>query len=182
MCSPFPTLLKPPGLNVPDMIVPDDMNPVSSTQTGFIILRPFLNKQGREIARVLGDGNCLFRAISKAICNTEDYHLNLRKAQFEADNDTVFRSVHETVHKTQFDTHVKNIKKQYIWGTNTEITAVATLFQVEVYVATNYYRPGVPMWIKYTPKPGSLLKSAPLLYLSKHNVSISQNFDWIELV
>jgi len=107
MCSPFLTL-KPPGLNVPDIIVPDDMNPILSTRTGYTILRPFLNKQGREIARVLGDGNCLFRAISKAICNTEDYHLNLRKviAEFEASNDTLFRPIHETVHQTQFGTHV----------------------------------------------------------------------------
>ncbi|XP_065892128.1 uncharacterized protein [Dysidea avara] len=68
MCSPFPSLLKPPGLHVPDMIVPDDLNPTSATQTGYTILRPFLNGQGREITRVLGDGNCLFRAISQASC------------------------------------------------------------------------------------------------------------------
>ena len=75
MCIPFPSFLKPPSLNVPDMIVPDDLNPTSATQTGYTILRPFLNEQGREIARVLEDGNCLFRAICKAIYDTEDYHL-----------------------------------------------------------------------------------------------------------
>jgi len=81
MCTPFPSLLKPPGLNVPDMIVPDDMIPTSTTGTGYTILRPFLNEQGRQIARVLGDGNCLFRAISKAICDTEDYHLTMVRCQ-----------------------------------------------------------------------------------------------------
>ena len=183
MCSPFPSLLKPPGLNVPDMIVPDDLNPTSATQTGYTILRPFLNGQGREIARVLGDGNCLFRAISQAICNTEDYHLHLRKAiaEFEADNDTLFRPIHEAVHRTQFGAHVKNIKKQYTWGTSTEITAVATLLQVEVYVATDNYRPGVPMWIQYIPKPASLLANASISYLSQYNMNISCNFHWIEL-
>jgi len=183
MCSPFPSFLKPPGLNVPDMIVLDDLSPVSSSQTGYAILRPFLKKQGREISRVLGDGNCLFRSISKAICNTEDYHLHLRKAiaEFEGENDTLFRPIHEAVHQTQFSTHLKNVKKQYIWGTNTEITAIATLLQVEVYVATDNYRPGVPMWIRYLPKPVSLLTNASLPYLSKHNVSVSHNCDWIEL-
>ena len=183
MCTPCPSLLKPPGLNVPDMIVPDDMIPTSTTGTGYTILRPFLNEQGRQIARVLGDGNCLFRAISKAICDTEDYHLRLRKAiaEFEADNDALFRPIHEAVHQTQFSTHLKNIKKQYTWGTNTEITAVASLLQVEVYVATDNYRPGVPMWIRYIPKPASLLMNASTSYLSKYNINISHNFDWIEL-
>ena len=45
MCIPFPSFLKPPGLNVPDMIVPNDLNP-PATQTGYTILRPFLNEQG----------------------------------------------------------------------------------------------------------------------------------------
>ena len=36
-------------------------------------------------------------------------------------------------------------KKQYKWGTSTEITAATTLFQMKVYhVATDSYRPGVP--------------------------------------
>ena len=101
--------------------------------------------------------------------------------RFEADNDTLFRPIHEAVHRTQFGTHVKNIKKQYTWGTSTEITAVATLLQVEVYVATDNYRPGVPMWIQYIPKPASLLANASISYLSQCNMNISHNFHWIEL-
>jgi len=66
-------------------------------------------------------------------------------------------------------------------GTSTEITTVATLLQVKVYVATDNYRSGVPMWIWYTPKPTSLLTNASVSYLSKHNVNISHNFYWIEL-
>ena len=102
MCTPFPSLLKLPDFNVPYMIVPDDMIPTSATGTRYNFLRPFLNEQGRQIARVLGDRNCLFRAISKAICNTEDYHFNLRKAiaEFEADNAALFRPIHQAVHQT----------------------------------------------------------------------------------
>ena len=67
MCSAFPCFLKPPGLNVPDIIVPNDMianKPISLSSTGYSVLKPFLTKQGREVDRVLGDGNCLFRAFS----------------------------------------------------------------------------------------------------------------------
>ena len=164
MCSAFPCFLKPPGLNVPglnvpDIIVPDDMIPNKSTllsSTGYSVLKPFLTKQGREVDRVLGDGNCLFRAFSKAVYGgVEDYHLHLRKAiaEFEADN---HKPIHETVYRTKFHTHVQNIKKLYTWGTSTEIIAAATLFQVEVYIATDSYRPRVPMWLQYTPKPISI--------------------------
>jgi len=47
--------------------------------------------------------------------------------------------------------HSKNIKKQYIWG----IIAAATLFQTDVYVATDSYQPGSVTWLLYTPKPVS---------------------------
>ena len=73
----------------------------------------------------------------KAICGVEDYHLHLQKviAEFETDNHSLFKSIHETVNRTKFHTHVQNISKLYTWGTSTEIIEAATLFQVEVYVA-----------------------------------------------
>ena len=56
-----------------------------------------------------------------------------------------------------------------------------TLFQVEVYVATDSYRSGVPTWLVYTPKPVSLLKKAPTTYLNRHNFSREHQLYWIEL-
>ena len=54
------------GSIVADIPVPDDMIPRTSQspQTGYSALLPFLQKQGRTIDRVLGDSNCLFRALS----------------------------------------------------------------------------------------------------------------------
>jgi len=112
--------LKPPGLNVPDMVIPDDIMDikpsVNCSATGYTILKPFLNSQGREIDRVLGDGNCLFRALSKEISGVEDYHLHLRKAisEFEADHNLLFKPLHEAVYQTDFNSHLKNIKKQLV--------------------------------------------------------------------
>ena len=83
MCSPFPQFLKRPGLNVPDIIIPDDMIPNKSASvipTGYSLLNPFLNEQQRKAYRVLGNGNCFFRALSKALSGVEDYHTHLRKA------------------------------------------------------------------------------------------------------
>ena len=57
-----------PGSSVADIMVPDDMIPKTphSPQTGYSVLLPFLEKQGRTMDRVLGDSNCLFRALSPA--------------------------------------------------------------------------------------------------------------------
>ena len=182
MCSPFPCFLKSPGLFVPDMIVPDDMVQISTSAlgTGYTSLKPFLYKQQREVDRVLGDGNCLFRALSTAISGTEDHYPHLRNA-FESDNWTILKPIHEAIISTNFENHIKNIKKLYIWGTSTEIVAAATLFQVEVYVATDSYQPGIPTWLVHTPKPVSLLKNTPITYLNKYNLNLEHGLQWIEL-
>ena len=133
------------------MVIPDDIMDikpsVNCSVTGYTILKPFLNSQGREIDRVLGDGNCLFRALSKEISGVEDYHLHLRKAisEFEADHILLFKPLHEAVYQTDrgFNSHLKNIKKQYIWGTSTEIIAAATLLETDIYVASDTYKTGL---------------------------------------
>ena len=185
MCTPFPCFLKPPDLAVPDMMVPDDMTQMSTATpgSGYTVLKPFRNQQQREVNRVLGDGNCLFRALSKAITGVEDHHISLRKiiAEFEPDNQTLFKLIHEAILSNNFEVHYKNIKRQYIWGTTTEIIAAATLLQVDVYVATDSYRPGSVAWLLYTPKPVSLLTNPPVTYLNKHNFTQELQVQWIEL-
>ena len=152
MCSPFPQFLKPPGLNVPDIIIPDDMIPNKSASVvllvpnGYSLLKPFLNEQQRKAYRVLGDGNCLFRALSKTLSGVEDYHTHLRKAiaEFEEINQTLFEPIHKSISGTAFNSHVKNMRKLYTWGTTTEIIAAATLFQLEIYT-----------WLQITTNQGS---------------------------
>ena len=70
-----------PGSTVADIPIPEDMIPrmPRSPPTGYAILIPFLQKQGRSIERVLGDGNCLFRALSLQLTGMQDHHLSLRK-------------------------------------------------------------------------------------------------------
>ena len=59
--------------------------------------------------------------------------------------------MHETINKTQFDDHLRNICKTAVWGTNLEIIAAATLFALDVYVATDSYKSVTAVWPKYTP-------------------------------
>ena len=144
-----------PGSTVADIPIPEDMIPrmPRSPPTGYAILIPFLQKQGRSIERVLGDGNCLFRALSLQLTGMQDHHLSLRKiiAQCES-KATSFQGIHAALNKTiTFADHVKNIAKTCVWGTSLEIIAVASIFQMDTYVVTDSYRPGKPTWLKYSP-------------------------------
>jgi len=62
-------------MNIPDIPIPDDMLPKSLLvpQTGYTVLKPFLQQQGQESDIVLGDGNCLFRAPTWALTGVEDH-------------------------------------------------------------------------------------------------------------
>ena len=128
--------------------------PPSAPKTGYEVLKPFLFQQGREPDRVLGDGNCLFRALSRALTGVEDHHIALRKtiAEFEASNTTVFQPLHSAISQAiPFSEHLRNIRKLSVWGTNLEIIAAVSLFQLDIYLATETYHLRVPTWLLTLP-------------------------------
>ena len=123
-----------------------------SPQTGYLVLLPFLQKQGRTIDRVLRDGNCLFRALSLQLTGAQDYHMDLRRIITQCESKIkAFQGLHATINQRTFADHLKNIGKTCIWGTNLEIIVTATFFGIDIYVATDSYRPGSPTWLKYSP-------------------------------
>ena len=144
-----------PGSTVADIPVPDDTIQRSSRSPrtgGYSDLIPFLQKQGRTIDRVLGDGNCLFCALSLQLTGVQDYHMDLRRMIAQCESKLkVFQGIHATINRTRYADHLKNIGKTCIWGTNLEIIVTATLFGIDIYVATDSYRPGCPAWLKYSP-------------------------------
>lgn len=128
-------------------------------QIGYNILTPFLNIQGRKIERVLGDGNCLFRALSLQITGDQEHHLTLRKiiAHTEAKVD-LFKKFHLAINQTDYIDHQKNMSRSCTWGTNLEIVVTATIFQLDIYVASDTYRPGKVTWLKYCPDRAAILE------------------------
>ena len=60
----------------------------------------------------------------------------------------MFQGLHETINATKFEDHLRSIHKTAVWGTN---IAAATLFALDVYVATDSYKPGTAVWLKYSP-------------------------------
>lgn len=116
------------------------------------MLVPFLKKQDRAIDGVLGDGNCLFRALSLQLTGDQVHHLNLRRIIAQCESKLkAFEGIHAAINQTKFSEHVKNIRKTCTWGTNVEIIATATLFEIDIYVVSDSYKPGRPTWLKYSP-------------------------------
>ena len=120
-----------------------------SIPTGYSVLLPFLREQGWVPDRVLRDGNCLFHALSLQLTGVQDHYMGLRR--IIAQCESKIKGIHATINRTLFAEHLKNIRKTCTWGTNLEIIATSTLFGIDIYVASASYRPGKPMWLKYSP-------------------------------
>lgn len=178
ICTPHPRFIALPGSSViTDIPIPDD--------SGYAVLIPFLQQQSRAVQSVLGDGNCLFRALSIQLTGVQDHNLELRKAiaLFEQRNETVFKRLHESIARSQspFSDHIQNIKKSCTWGTTVEILAASSFFQVDVYVASDTYHQGKVSWIKYSPRvsPASLTVELKGFTLGSH---LNMRNEWIEIL
>ncbi|XP_061189411.1 uncharacterized protein LOC133197408 [Saccostrea echinata] len=114
------------------------------------IIKDILDKEGRCVDYIRGDGNCFFRAISKVIYGSETCHSELRQAvvdllekyprEFEQFIDG---SVHE---------HIKSMRKLGTWATQTEIYLAATLIQREIYVLSPDHTGDVYRWLLFSPQ------------------------------
>jgi hypothetical protein len=94
----------------------------------------FLQTHGRGIIPILGDGNCLFRALSKLAYGEEDHHVLIRRvtAEFISSNSSVFQQ-YCTENITE---HVNRVKRLTVWGSHVELQAAACLLDLPIYVCT----------------------------------------------
>lgn len=100
---------------------------------------------------VVGDGNCLFRALSKAITGTEVNHLALQLAicnyMIHKDNVVDFMFLLGHYGKTSLQQAVDVVEKYLAhnkmryngqWGTEKEIQITSVMFQVDIFVYCEY--------------------------------------------
>lgn len=100
---------------------------------------------------VLGDGNCLFRAISFAIYQNQDMHSKIRT--------DITNMIKNNKHKFKpfitgpqsIDTHVSNMSKLGTWGTQVELIAASTLYNIPIYVASKSTNRLSYHWRRYRP-------------------------------
>ena len=94
----------------------------------------FLKSFRRGIAPILGDGNCLFRAMSKLTYYSEDWHSLVRSilVEFISLNKDVFKELCSE----DINDHIRNLKHLTTWGTHVEIKAASYLLNIPIYVCT----------------------------------------------
>ena len=111
-----------------------------------------LYQQYRKLREIKGDGNCLFRALAYFAYGTEELHDTMRRllVKFVKMNTEIFRPY--VFHKTLED-HIDNMQHNRKWGTQVELIASASLFEMDVFILTDTYGATCSQyrWMKYSP-------------------------------
>ena len=111
------------------------LNPhVTHTASKYIAAQvlPLFQSQRRTVDAMLPDGNCLFRALSKALFGVQSGLIKLRSllVSFIESNTRVLGGLcNGTV-----ESHCSMMRKASTFGTQAELQAAASLFQVMIYV------------------------------------------------
>ena len=77
----------------------------------------YLFQLKRGIEAIQGDGNCLFRALSRILCDNENHHNFIRRTlvTFATNNKTWLQKF---CHPVPIDGHLNGMKLDRIWGTD----------------------------------------------------------------
>ena len=136
----------------------------------------FLAIHSRCIKRVLPDGNCLFRALSQQLSGFEELHQNLREllVKFILCNLDSFRC---RVTSGTIESHLESMQRNARWGTQVEIQAAASLFQVPIYVATNSLIQGVYKWTVFNPQDKSSLNGPENIHTLLPSLTIKPHLE-----
>ena len=141
--------------------------------------------------QVIGDGACLFRAISKSITGTQENHSALRAAMLEfmvcPDNVVAIGRFLESSHIRDVD-KARHAVESYIrdhrmsdektWGTNIEMSVIAAMFQAVIIVFGQY--PSRRGWIRYPPIrrcTGAMQRRDIMIYL--YHVVAGNHYDLV---
>ena len=138
----------------------------------------FLAAQGRRLDRAQPDGNCLFRSLSKQLFESDVYHGELRMilSEYAASYPDLFSSW--TIQDLSLQEHVRKIKEPRVWGSHLEITVAATLFQKNIYVASDSLVLGKCQWTSFSPLS---TPEPPTPILRSLNLPTTNNKEWLEI-
>ena len=117
---------------------------------------------------VIGDGNCLFRAICYPLTGSEDMHLHLRGLICDViEQNSHFLSVPQDYIQTS------NMRISGVWGTEVEIFAIASLLRCNIYVYSSFGTlNNVHRWLRFEPNlniPSHITPTAYSFYLNHYN-------------
>lgn len=118
------------------------------------IIVKYLAPLQRCIDLINPDGNCMFRAVSKELLGTDRYHFEVRTlvVEFMGTNPSYFSKVLANYQSQSLKDHILQIKADHVWGTATELQAMACLYQVAIKVLTYYTKAPNYRWNTYVPQ------------------------------
>ena len=91
-----------------------------------------LQSLDRGIVPILGDGNCLFRALSKLTYGSEEWHSFMRQTLI--DFVSLNREVFQSYCTEDITDHLSKMKYDRRWGTHVELQAAAFLLKLPICV------------------------------------------------
>ena len=132
---------------------------------------------GRKVLPVKGDGNCLFRALGYYLYGTEMMHSRTRMelTNFVANNRAVFEAI---VMDGDIENHLLRMQHLTVWGTQVELQAAASLYQIPVYILTFSKQQDMYNWQCFKPWAPTKLNFSNTGPLPTHLF----NLDHIELL
>lgn len=115
------------------------------------IIRDMIEPEERQVDYIRGDGNCLFRALSKIIYNTESCHEEIRQAVVDL-MEKFPKDFEQFIDGKSIHLHIISMRKDGTWGTQAEIYGAATLLQRDIYILSpdplgKQYR-----WLLFSPR------------------------------
>ncbi|GFR58126.1 OTU domain-containing protein 1 [Elysia marginata] len=126
-----------------------DVNPAPSYPV-YGELKEKLSQENRKIDYIRGDGNCFFRALSKQLYGTENYHKAIRSLTVDimATNRSFFQ---QFIDGGDVQAHIERMSEENTWATTCEIYAAATLLQRDVYMLTPDHSNTLYSWLLFKP-------------------------------
>lgn len=130
----------------------DDENEINETNSYEVYdyLKVLLASTGRQIDCIRGDGNCFFRALSKIIYGNQSFYNEVRQAVVDMieKNPKKF----EAFTDKPVDAHIKDMREDKTWATQTEIYAAATLLNKDIYMLSPVQFGETYKWLLFSPR------------------------------
>ena len=124
------------------------IRPPSQLSSSIMLL---LSKQNRVLNRIEGDGNCLFRTISKKFFGDDTHHKSLRGIIIEyiLTNSESFKQVLPNNKSEAIFEYCQTVNKLGTFGAQVEIYALAYFIHIPIYVYSMVGLASTWKWLQY---------------------------------
>ena len=152
--TPFPRRLTRSSIDRNEVVInldKEDENEINEITSYDVYkhLKSMLQKYGRCIDEMRGDGNCFFRALSKVVYGRQKFYDDIRQAV--VDLIEKYPKKFEAVTDGPVSSHISDMRQDKTWATQTEIYAAATLLGRPIYILSPDQTGENYRWLLFSP-------------------------------